>query len=443
MADIIPFKGILYNQEKIKDISQVVTPPYDVISPDDQEKFYNRNEYNMIRLDLGKEYPDDSEQKNRYTRAAGHLSNWLSNEILIRDDAPSLYYYDLTYSLKDGTQKIMKGFIALCKLEDFSAGVVVPHEYTLSKPKSDRLNLLRACTANFSFIFSLYSSGSRRINDAFDKNIGESAPKIDVSDDNKYRHRLWSVSDPAVINLVQEEMKNQTVYIADGHHRYESSLNYRNEMREKGAITGDNNPANYILMYFANMDEPGLTVLPTHRLLHSLPAEKLLNLTDKLAVNFNLQYFNFDQSGEPAAKQRLLDTMKQAKPEEHLFGLYLHGDSRYILLSLKNEALLDKRSSDKPLEWRRLDVAILQNFILEDILGLSEDSIRKQENLTYVKDDSDAINRIRDGKCQIGFLLNATKIEEIKDVTNTGERMPQKSTYFYPKFLTGLVFYKF
>lgn len=442
MAEIIPFKGILYNQEKIKDISQVVTPPYDVISPDDQEKFYNRHENNIIRLDLGKEYPDDSEQKNRYTRAAGHLSNWLSEEILIRDNAPSLYYYDLSYSLKDGTQKVMKGFVALCKLEDFSTGVVVPHEYTLSKPKSDRLNLLRACTANLSFIFSIYSSGSK-INNAFADSIGNSAPKFDVSDDNKYRHRLWSVSDPAVINLVQQEMKNQTVYIADGHHRYESSLNYRNELRGKGVITDANHPANYIMMYFANMDEPGLTVLPTHRLLHSLPAEKLQNLTDKLAANFSLQYFNFDQSGESAAKQQLLDTMKQAKPDEHLFGIYLHGENRYILLSLKNEALLEKRSSEKPLAWRRLDVAILQNFILEDILGLSEDSIRKQENLTYVKDDDDAINRVRDGKCQIGFLLNATKIEEIRDVTNTGERMPQKSTYFYPKFLTGLVFNKF
>lgn len=441
MADIIPFKGILYNQEKIKDISQVVTPPYDVISPDDQEKFYNRNEYNMIRLDLGKEYPDDSEQKNRYTRAAGHLSNWFANEILIKDNAPSIYYYDLTYSLKDGTQKIMKGFIALCKLEDFSSGVVVPHEYTLSKPKSDRLNLLRACNANFSFIFSLYSSG-KNINDAFAENIGNSAPKIDVSDDNNYRHRLWSVSDPAVINLVQQEMKNQTVYIADGHHRYESSLNYRNEMREKGAITDDNHPANYILMYFSNMDEPGLTVLPTHRLLHSLPAEKLHNLTERLSANFNLQYFNFDQAGEAGAKQQLLDAMKKAQPDEHMFGMYLQGDNRFTLLSLKNESLLENRASDKPLAWRRLDVAILQNFILEDILGLSEDSIRKQENLTYVKDDDDAITRVRDGKCQIGFLLNATKIEEIKDVTNTGERMPQKSTYFYPKFLTGLVFYK-
>ncbi len=442
MAEIIPFKGILYNQEKIKDISQVVTPPYDVISPDEQEKFYKRHEYNMIRLDLGKEFSEDNENNNRYTRALDHVSKWLSSQILVEDKAPSMYFYEVTYTIHNSAPKVMKGFIALCKLEDFSSGKVVPHEYTLSKPKSDRLNLLRTCKANFSMIFSLYSSGSSKINDSFEKSIGTSAPKFEVNDDNKISHRLWSVSDPAVIDIVKNELKNLTVYIADGHHRYEASLNYRNEIREKTGSDKEN-PADYIMMYLANMDEPGLTVLPTHRLLYNIEADRLGSLTDKLAGNFDLKYFEFNQESEQAVRKTLLEAMNGAKTGEHLFGMYLKGDNRYILLSLKDEGLNRSKASDKPLAWQRLDVSILQKFILEELLGLTEESIRSQENLTYVKDADDAIQKVKNEKHQIAFLLNPTRIEEIKDVTSTGERMPQKSTYFYPKFLTGLVFNKF
>ena len=443
MADILPFKGVLYNPEKVKDLSRVATPPYDVISPEEQERFYSRDKYNFIRLDLGKEFPEDTGRNNRYTRAADCLSGWRSDKILVQDNEPSIYFYELTYDIQGGLQKIMKGFIALCRLEDFKTGKIVPHEYTLSKPKSDRLNLLKACQANLSLIFSLYSSPNSRINSSIEKNIGSSAPGIDVFDDNNTRHRLWSVSDTAIIDLIKNEMKNNTVYIADGHHRYEASLNYRNELREKGATTGNENPSDYIMMYFANMDEPGLTVLPTHRLLYNLPESKVKRITEGLNSNFQLKYFPFSLNGESGARKQLLDAMKNAAPKEHLMGMYIKGDSRYILLSIKDEALMQKGSSAKPFAWRRLDVAILQSLILEDILGLSEESLKKQENLSYVKDIEEALQKVNSGKYQIAFLLNPTKIEEIRDVTGAGERMPQKSTYFYPKFFTGLVFYKF
>ena len=443
MADILPFKGVLYNPEKIKDLSRVATPPYDVISPEEQERFHNRDKYNFIRLDLGREFPEDTDQNNRYTRAAACLSEWRSDKILLQDNEPSIYFYELTYTVQGGSQKIMKGFIALCRLEDFKTGKIVPHEYTLSKPKSDRLNLMKACQANLSLIFSLYSSPGSRINSSIEKRIGGSAPRIDVFDDNNIRHRLWSVSEPAIIDLIKNEMKNNTVYIADGHHRYEASLNYRNELREKGTATGNENPSDYIMMYFANMDEPGLTVLPTHRLLYNLPESKVNGITEGLNSNFLLKYFPFSPNGESGARQQLLDAMKNAAPEEHLMGMYIKDDSKYILLSIKDDALLRKSSSVKPFEWRRLDVAILQSLILEDMLGLSEESLKKQENLSYVKDIEEALQKVNSGKYQIAFLLNSTKIEEIRDVTGAGERMPQKSTYFYPKFLTGLVFYKF
>ncbi len=438
MADIIPFKGIRYNREKIKDLNHVMTPPYDIISPAQQEMYYNRDEYNMIQLDLVKEFPTDTEQDNRYTRASNTFAQWLSSRVLVGEDRPSIYFYEVSYT-KYGPEKTMKGFIALCRLEEFGKGKVVPHEYTLSKPKSDRLNLLRSCQANFSLIFSLYSSQDGRLNKTIEGNLKSSAPDIDVVDDNGDRHRLWVVSDPAIIETVQREMKDQTVYIADGHHRYEASLNYRNEARQKGTEGAHD----YIMMFFANMDEPGLTVLPTHRLIFGVPEDTMNILNDSLGKYFRIKDFDFSNGSESVARRQLLDAMNTAGPQDHYIGMYIKGENKYSLLALKGEDLLLDIQSDKPFSWRRLDVSILQSLILEAILGFSEESIRKQENLCYVKDFNDAIEKIRAGEYQAAFLLNATKIEEIKDVTETGERMPQKSTYFYPKCLTGLVINKF
>lgn len=438
MADIIPFKGIRYNKEEIKDPNLVMTPPYDIISPVQQEMYYNRDEYNMIKLDLVREFPTDTEQDNRYTRASDTFAKWLSNRVLVGDESPSIYFYEVSYT-KYGPEKKMKGFIALCRLEEFGKGKVVPHEYTLSKPKSDRLNLLRSCQANFSLIFSLYSSVDGKINKTIEGNLKNSAPDIDVVDDNGDRHRLWVVSDPAIIEAVQKEMKEKTVYIADGHHRYEASLNYRNEARQKSG----EGPYDYIMMFFANMDEPGLTVLPTHRLISGVSEDKINSLYDNLVKYFRIKDFDFSKGNEAEARRQLLDAMKKAGPQDHFLGMYIKGENKYSLLELKGEDLLLDLQSDKPLSWRRLDVSILQSLILQDILGFSEDSISRQENLCYVKDVDDSIRKVRNEEYQTAFLLNATKIEEIRDVTETGERMPQKSTYFYPKCLTGLVINKF
>ncbi|HZX48770.1 MAG TPA: DUF1015 domain-containing protein [Nitrospirota bacterium] len=438
MADIIPFKGIRYNLEKIKDPNLVMTPPYDIISPAQQEMYYNRDEYNMIKIDLVKEFPTDTEQDNRYTRASNTFSQWLSSRVMVGEERPSIYFYEVSYT-KYGPEKTMKGFIALCRLEEFGKGKVVPHEYTLSKPKSDRLNLLRSCQANFSLIFSLYSSPDGNINKTIEEGLKSSAPDTDVVDDNGDRHRLWVVSDPAIIETIQKEMKDKTVYIADGHHRYEASFNYRNEARQKSG----EGAYDYIMMFFANMDEPGLTVLPTHRLIFGVTEDKMNSLYDNLGKYFRIKDFEFSNGNESGARKQLLDALKKAGPQDHFLGMYIKGENKYSLLELIGEDILLNIQSDKPLSWRRLDVSILQSLILEDILGFSEESISRQENLCYVKDVDDSIRKVRDEEYQAAFLLNATKIEEIKDVTETGERMPQKSTYFYPKCLTGLVINKF
>ncbi len=438
MADIIPFKGIRYNKEKIKDLNPVMTPPYDIISSAQQEMYYNRDEFNMIKLDLVKELPTDTERDNRYTRASNTFTQWLSNKVLVEEGQPSIYFYEVSYT-KYGPEKTMKGFIALCRLEEFGKGKVVPHEYTLSKPKSDRLNLLRSCQANFSLIFSLYSSREGNINKTIEGRLQGAAPDIDVVDDNGDRHRLWVVSDPAVIGTVQNEMKEKTVYIADGHHRYEASLNYRNEVRQKSG----EGPHDYIMMFFANMDEPGLTVLPTHRLIFGVSDDLIFSLYDSLTKYFRIRDFEFSSVSESGARRQLADAIKKAGPQDHYLGMYIKGENKYSLLELKGEDTLLDIQSDRPLSWRRLDVSILQSLILEEILGFSEESISRQENLCYVKDFDESIRKVRDEEYQAAFLLNATKIGEIKDVTETGERMPQKSTYFYPKCLTGLVINKF
>jgi len=438
MADIIPFKGIRYNKELIKDPNLVMTPPYDVISPAQQEMYYNRDEYNMIKLDLVKELPTDTDKDNRYTRASNTFSQWLSNRVMVGEERPSIYFYEVSYT-KYGPEKTMKGFIALCRLEEFGKGKVVPHEYTLSKPKSDRLNLLRSCQANFSLIFSLYSSPDGTINKALEGSLKNSPPDTDVVDDNGDRHRLWVVSDPSIIEAVQNSMKDKTVYIADGHHRYEASFNYRNEARRKGG----EGAYDYVMMFFANMDEPGLTVLPTHRLIFGVSEDNMNSLYDNLGKYFRIKDFGFSNGNESGARKQLLDALKKAGPQDHYLGIYRKGENKYSLLELKGEDILLDIKTDKPLSWRRLDVSILQSLILQDILGFSEESISRQENLCYVKDFDDSIRKVCDEEYQAAFILNATKIEEIRDVTETGERMPQKSTYFYPKCLTGLVINKF
>lgn len=444
MPHIEPFKGIFYNQEKIKDLRAVLTPPYDVITPVEQDRFYALHEYNMIRLDLGKELPEDSETNNRYTRASEYFTKWLSEDVLVEDERPSIYFYELLYSLPDEAEKVMKGFIALCKLERFGEGKVFPHEYTLSKPKTDRLNLLRSCQANFSLIFSLYSAPPNSITGIIEDRIRNTPPRIDIMDENKVRHRLWVISDRETIEMVQKEMENNRVYIADGHHRYEASLKYRDEQREE--LSGTENtlrPYDFVMMYFANMNEPGLTILPTHRVLYNIPSSILDNFERQLERYFHERHFTFSSGRESVARKELYNAMKKAQKGEHLIGMYIKGKTHYTILSLRSEAFLDRLNLSRSLAWRRLDVSILQGLILEDILGLQEESLKKQENLIYVKDMDDAINKVNSGDFQVAFLLSPPGIEEIEEVISNGERMPQKSTYFFPKFKTGTVIYKF
>ena len=442
MPVIKPFTGILYNKDRVVSIDKVLAPPYDIITPVDQERLYELSPYNIVRLDFGKDLPGDTQENNKYTRAAHQLNKWLSEEILKRDPYPSIYFYEILYTAPEGSEeRIMKGFISLCKLEEFERGNILPHEYTLSRPKSDRLNLLRACRANFSLIFSLYSLPEQTITHLLEAHTHDTSPRIEVKDEKGITHRLWGISDESLISPIQDIMKDRKIFIADGHHRYEAALRYRDEQRRD---TGDQDdmPYDYVMMYLVNMDEPGLTILPTHRILQDISPEMIHQLKENVEQYFHIRYIPF-YHGEENALIELEKALHQAKGKSHAIGMYINGDNYYTLLSLKSEEHIKEIYPDRPRAWRNLDVSILQGLIFDRILGIKERALKDQENLAYTHDIKDALDKVKDGDFQIAFLLNPPTIKEIEDVIMTGERMPQKSTYFYPKVRTGIVIYKF
>lgn len=437
MAKIVPFRALRYQQDQIGDPASVMAPPYDVISPTLQEDLYQRNPFNIVRLILGKILPDDNQETNRYSRAAIDFSAWQNQGILRRDLEPSLYLYDQTYTTEDGSTITRKGFIALTRLEDFSSGVVKPHEKTLAGPKADRLLLTRACKANFSPIFSLYSDPCCAL-ETLGQQFKQSPPAISVSDDDGVRHCLWPVDDPSFVDRARDLLENKPLFIADGHHRYETALNYRDEMRAAHPDFTGKEPFNYVLMYFANMEDQGMTIFPTHRVIHSLTDFSVDAFVQRLSTDFALSEEKIDprDSSAVAAFRHRLAISGQSR---RTLGLYL-GNNRFLSLTLKDEKCMDLLFDPRsPAALRTLDVSILHRLILEQYLNITSQAQEAQTNLRYCKGFSEPIAQVDRGEGQIAFLLNPTRMSEVRDVANAGEKMPQKSTYFYPKLLSGLV----
>ncbi|MBI5682518.1 MAG: DUF1015 domain-containing protein [Deltaproteobacteria bacterium] len=440
MADILPFRGHLYNQEKIGDVSKVMAPPYDVISPQFQEELYQRHPYNIVRLILGKTYPDDNTENNRYIRASIDFKKWQKDGVLEQDKKPAIYYYTQTYRLKNGETKDRRGFIALARLEEFGSGKIHPHEKTLAGPKADRLNLIRACKANFCCIFSLYSEPEKMINSILEAHITENL-LTEVADDDGVINRMWRVDNHKAIKEIIERLKDTPLFIADGHHRYETALNYRREMMDsKKGWTGKEG-FNYVMMYFSNMDDEGMTILPTHRIIHSIlnfiPNTFLVNCSNF----FDVHEVRFDKTVEPEVRKAFYKRFEEMYNDPlPSFGLAIKGMDSYFILQLKSNDIMEQIFKDTiPDVFNALDVTVLHSLIFTKILGLSSKSQENQENLVYVKGLDETLESLKGGSHQMAFLLHPTKIEQVKDVANAGYVMPQKSTYFYPKLLSGLV----
>lgn len=440
MAEILPFRGYIYNSKKAGDMSKVVSPPYDVISPEFQETLYQRHPYNIVRLEFGKTSADDTSESNRYTRARADFKKWQEQGVFERNDKPAIYYYTQTYKLKTGEAKNRKGFIALAKLEDFGSGKIHPHERTLAGPKADRLNLMRACKANFSCIFSLYSEPKKEVNSILEANA-RGTPIINAADDDGVINRMWRIDSPEVIKELMDRVKDKTLFIADGHHRYETALNYRNMMMEQSKNFTGREAFNYVMMYFSNMDDEGMTIFPTHRIIHSLPDF----ISNAFLVNcsnfFDIHEIKFNDEKEPDIRKAFYARFKEMEKEPvSSFGLAIKGMNSYFILKLKSKDIIEQVFGNTiPDVFKSLDVTVLHSLILNKILGLSQKSQENQENLVYVKDMDGTLETLKTGNNQTAFLLHPTKIEQVKDVAKAGHVMPQKSTYFYPKLATGLV----
>jgi uncharacterized protein (DUF1015 family) len=436
MAQIFPFRAWRYDPEHVP-IQQVVTQPYDKITPELQEKYYQSSPYNLVRIILGKHQPGDGDQENVYSRAAASFQNWRQAGVLRRDLEPAIYRYSQTFTIPMGApgypaQTERLGFIALGRLEDYSEGVVFRHEQTLAKPKADRLNLLRSTRAHFGQIFMLYN-GAGKVDAALDTSA---APEIEVTDEYNVIHRVWKISNPVAISAVQNLMQDRKIIIADGHHRYETSLAYRNERRAEADTSSDIKrpaPFDMSMMTFVDMDRRRLVILPTHRLVFGLQSFSSAQFEAEAQKFFRVD--KVDPGIDAAGAAAMLEQTGQAGTAL----LALSSDQAFLLHSPK--AVDASVFSDFSPRQQALDVVQLHKYLLEGILKISETAIRNQENVTYCREIADALSQVRSGKVQMAFLMNPARIEQVRDIAFAGDVMPQKSTDFYPKLLSGLTIY--
>jgi uncharacterized protein (DUF1015 family) len=430
MAKIFPFRALRYNPNKVS-ISDVVTQPYDKISPSMREGYYSKSPHNLVRIILGKTEADDNGQMNVYTRAAAHLRNWRDERAILQDAEPGIYLYTQTFHLPGDSSRIAyerRGFIAAGQLEGYDRKVVFRHEQTLSKPKADRLNLLRATQSHFGQIFMLYSDPSGAVDSALAQSR---PPDVEVRDEYDVIHRMWSISDPAVISRVQAAMADKQLIIADGHHRYETALNYRNEMRQQFGEIADA-PYERVMMTFVNMDSPGLVILPTHRVvfgLHGFDANAMTGAFKK--------YFEIENLGPITSANAAFDRLRD-EGRKGTALLAVTADSVYLLRAFPNQQ--SDALAGQSAQQRALDVVQLHKLILEDTLGMSEEDIRNQKHLKYVREANDAVDEVRTG-ANVAFLMNPVRMQQVRDIAFSGEVLPQKSTDFFPKLLSGLTIY--
>ena len=430
MAHIEPFRALRYDPARVA-LADVATQPYDKISPSMQERYYAASPYNLVRIILGKRVATDGPNDNPYTRAASFFRDWRQQGVLRQDSEPSIYRYTQQFSLPGSNKQLERqGFIALGRVEDYSANVVFRHEQTLAKPKADRLDLLRATRAHFGQIFMLYSDPSAEVESAL---ANTSSPSAEVRDEYGVLHQLWRVSDPALIEVVRSSMQDKKLIIADGHHRYETALNYRNERRaEAGAAPAPHMPYEFAMMTFVNMDSPGLVILPTHRVVRGVPEFSM----DSFRTGAS-NYFSVEEADGNVTASRATAMIREAA----------HTGTSMLVVARERVFLLSRPKApasafgNMSFRQQSLDVVQLHKCLLEGVLRISEEAIRDQQNVTYVRDAEEAIAMVRNDQANVAFLMNPARMQHVRDIAFAGNVLPQKSTDFYPKLLSGLAIY--
>lgn len=420
MAEIKAFRAVRYT-EKAGDIKDLTCPPYDIVPESQRLSLLENNPYNMIRLELPK-------GENPYEEAKSLLDEWLENDIMTHDEEEGIYIYEEEFKTQvdHGETKKLRGFICRVQVEDFSAGIVLPHEETLSKAKEDRLNLMKSTFCNFSQIYSLYIDEKHVTSNRLDNLASTTKPRYEF-DDGLVIHRMWVVNDKLSIAAIAEDFADRKLYIADGHHRYETAINFRNYCRENGIYCPG---SNYVMMMLVDMAHPGLVVFPTHRLIKGIDnfdGEKLMN---------DCKEFFFAEEREDVSdmEKKLTELYNEGKKA---FGYY-GGNGKWTLLTLKDLSVMESVLPDKSEASRGLDVSVLHSLILEKLLGIDKENMASGKNLVYTRSFDEAISEVDAKNAQCAFIINPTRVEEIGAVARAGEKMPQKSTYFYPKIITGL-----
>lgn len=422
MADVRAFRGLHYDPAKVKNLGDVVTPPYDVISPEQRQEYLAKSPFNIVRLIL-------PEGESPYEQARLTLQNWIEQQVLVPEKDPGIYCYHQTFRTPDGEEKTRKGFLARIRVEDYEKGIVLPHEATLFAPKQDRLNLLRATRVNFCPIFGLYSDAELNI-DRHLEPFTSAPPRSSVVDDAGITNSIWYIPDTNLIQMVQESMKDQWVLIADGHHRYESCMVYRNEMMQQNS--DPEAPFQFTLMFLTNIHHPGITVLPYNRGIHNLPNFDPASVLQKAKKFFEIKEFE--------DREQALFSMKISGAETTVFLALLQNTRAVYLFKLKSQSKLKELfEPGTPEVVKTLDVNVLHKLFIQGILSISEEDIREQKYLKYYKDVKEEMKDFDAGRLQIAFFLNPTRVDQVVEVSKAGQKMPQKSTFFYPKVLTGFV----
>ena len=435
MADFIPFKGLLYNSGRIENLSAVVAPPYDVISKEEQEALYTRDPHNIVRLILGKKQTGDNHRDNEHLRAAAFFSQWMESKVLLRDEQNCFYLTSVDFEYL-GRPVTRYGIIGLVRLEPFERGIVLPHERTFSKVKSERLHLMQSCHANFSPIFGLYADHTNAL--VHLRTVAETQPaEMDLYDIQGLRHKLWRIKDTENISNITNALKDSRIYIADGHHRYETALTYRDWVKQNKPQYDLNHPSNYVMMSLSSLEDPGLIIFPAHRLLKQVPEQELQMLLSKARDYFDFRDFPIEQKTGQGIKD--LDAFLHSFKDENVLGVYVKGDRRAHAMKLKKGVMQNRYAQDLPDALLDLDVTVLTRLVMMDLLNFDQERLDDEKKISYRTTALSAIESVRQGRADLAFILNPTKIEQVKRVAEDGLIMPRKSTYFYPKVISGQV----
>jgi uncharacterized protein (DUF1015 family) len=432
MVELRAFSGLRFGSTRVPDLGQVIAPPYDVISPDEQRELLARDPFNIVRIELPL-----ADREDPYTQAADTLERWRADGVLARDPAPSLYLYEVRFSV-GGEQRVRRSLMAAVRLTPWEQGEILPHERTMAGPKEDRLRLMRATRVNVSPLWTLYRGEVPALGRAWAWAEARRPEQVAEMDDGSF-HRLWRLADPDLVAAIEANFAPLRLVIADGHHRYETALNFRDEVAAAGTLSPDH-PANFVLALLDREDDEGLVILPTHRLVRGLGRLDQVDLESDLGSDWHGEYFPLSDNAPPEQMKALLEQLYTKSQTERVLGLVGPDPTVFSILILRNKQLMEERAGDHSEAWRNLEVALLDEGLLNPLLEAA--GAEREQAITYERNPYAALQAVLRGEYQLAIFLNATRPDQVVAVAEAGDRMPEKSTYFFPKPPTGLVLHE-